>query len=401
MKAAAAVPWACVTDPANRVSLAVVRSLGRAGIPVRLGDPDLSAHGIPPGGPAWESRFVAARFRLPSPLAPARFAESLLSATKPGDVILPVSTNSLLAALGSEALRRERRLPFASLADVRRVNAKPSLLERAAELGLDVPRTVCPRNLEEGLDLARSVAYPCVIKLADDEGLFLPPELRYAVVRDAVEYRLRYRELHARRPAPIVQEYVPGTGWGAAFLYWKGRRVAVFCHRRLREYPRSGGPASLAESVHDEKLVAAGSRLLEGIAWEGAAHVEFRRDAATGRTRLMEVNPRFWGTLPLAIRCGVDFPLMLYRLALGEKAAPPARYRTGVRMRAGALELARLWEEWRAGGAGRVLRDAVDWLSDARTSGAVRDRNDPAPARRVLRSIAGQVRSPRRRRRPA
>ncbi len=395
-------PWACVTDPANRVSLAVVRSLGRAGIPVRLADPDLSAAGIPRGGPAWESRYVAARVRLPSPMAPERFSRELLAATRPGEVILPVSTNSLMAVLGSERLRAERRIPFAPLEEFRRVNAKPSLLARAAELGLDVPRTVCPRNLEEGLDLARSVSYPCVIKLVDDEGLFLPPEMRYAIVRDPVGFRTHYRELHARRAAPIVQEYVPGTGWGAAFLYWKGRQVAAFCHRRIREYPRSGGPASLAESVHDKALLAAGARLLEGIHWEGVALVEFRRDAAAGRTRLMEVNPRFWGTLPLAIRCGVDFPLFLYKLALGEEVRAPARYRAGVRMRVGVLELARLWDAWRAGDAAGAIRDAARWIADdARTPDAVRDGRDPAPARRVLRALVGRAASRRRgRRRP-
>lgn len=390
-------PWACVTDPANRVSLAVVRSLGHAGIRVRLADPDLSAYGIPPGGPAWESRYVEARVRVPSPLAPERFSAAILAATKPGEVILPVSTNSLMAVLGSERLRTERRLPFAPLEEFRRVNSKPSLLGRAAALGLDVPRTVCPKNLEEGLDLARSVSYPCVIKLADDEGSFLPPGMRYAIARDPIDFRERYRELHARRSAPIVQEYVPGEGWGAAFLYWKGRRVAAFCHRRLREYPRSGGPASLAESVHDNALLEAGARLLEGVHWEGVALVEFRRDATTGRTRLMEVNPRFWGTLPLAIRCGVDFPLFLYRLALGEDVRVSTRYRGGVRMRVGALELARLWDAWRGGDPAGALKDAAGWVLDARSAGAIRDARDPAPARRVLRTLVCRAASMRRR----
>ncbi len=384
-------PWACVLDPVNRVSLAVVRSLGRAGLSVRLGEPDLAGVGTPSKGPAAVSRYVKARVRLPSPLERAAFAEKLLAATRPGEVILPVSINSLLAVLSSEALRRDRRVPFGSLEEVRRANAKPSLLARAASLGLSVPRTLCPRTLEEGLDLARAISYPCVLKLADDEGLFLPPEARYSVVGDPIAYRIRYRQLHERKPCPIVQEYVTGEGWGVALLYWKGRRLAHFIHRRLREYPRAGGPASLAESVHDPELLAAACRLLEGIHWEGPAMVEFRR-APSGRPFLMEINPRFWGTLSLSIACGVDFPLLLYRLACGEPARGPERYPAGVRLRIVSLEWARVWDEVRGGEFLQAARESWTFISDGRVRDALFDREDPAPTRAAWVSLFSSAR---------
>jgi len=69
------------------------------------------------------------------------------------------------------------------------------------------------------------------------------------------------------------------------------------------------------------------------LEWTGVAMVEFKQDARTSRYYLMEVNPRFWGSLQLAIDAGADFPWHLVRLALGEKVAPSHRWRVGVRSR--------------------------------------------------------------------
>ena len=61
--------------------------------------------------------------------------------------------------------------------------------------------------------------------------------------------------------------------------------------------------------------------------------IEFKWDAEENRPKLIEVNARFWGSLNLAIRAGVDFPFLLYRLALGERVEGPAEYRIGLKSR--------------------------------------------------------------------
>jgi hypothetical protein len=61
--------------------------------------------------------------------------------------------------------------------------------------------------------------------------------------------------------------------------------------------------------------------------------VEFRREQRTGTSYLMEINARFWGSLQLAIDCGLDFPADLYRMALGERLTPSEHYQVGRRGR--------------------------------------------------------------------
>ncbi len=52
--------------------------------------------------------------------------------------------------------------------------------------------------------------------------------------------------------------------------------------------------------------------------------LELKVDDADGTPRIMEMNPRFWGSLALALRAGVDFPWLLYQLASVRPPAPPA-----------------------------------------------------------------------------
>jgi predicted ATP-grasp superfamily ATP-dependent carboligase len=108
---------------------------------------------------------------------------------------------------------------------------------------------------------------------------------------------------------------------------------ASFAYRRLREYPASGGPSTLRESVRDPDLRATTERLLSLLGWVGVAMAEFKVDPRDGRPRLLEVNPRFWGSLHHAILCGVDFPWLLCRMAVDGDVDRVEEYRVGVQSR--------------------------------------------------------------------
>ena len=93
-----------------------------------------------------------------------------------------------------------------------------------------------------------------------------------------------------------------------------GKTILAFQHRRLREFPPEGGIGVLCEALGPQPdLVEHSRRLLQEMRWEGVAMVEYRMDPATGRYALMEVNGRFWGSLPTAIHAGADFQFWLYQ----------------------------------------------------------------------------------------
>ena len=115
--------------------------------------------------------------------------------------------------------------------------------------------------------------------------------------------------------------------------------------------------------MRDARLAGFASSVIRELGWTGVAMVEFKKD---DDYRLLEVNPRFWGSLPLATACGVNFPDLLCRMARGEEIARPPEPPAGVKLRFLAMDLAAAWSALRDGDRrGRYLwgfaRDLLDF----------------------------------------
>ena len=128
-----------------------------------------------------------------------------------------------------------------------------------------------------------------------------------------------------------VQRWVPGHGVGVELLAHEGRIALAFAHDRVHEVPLSGGASSYRRSIAPPPaLMAETERLIRALGWHGVAMVEFRVDADGGGHWLMEINGRFWGSLPLAIFAGVDFPRALVDMLATGRAPEPVVPTVGV-----------------------------------------------------------------------
>jgi predicted ATP-grasp superfamily ATP-dependent carboligase len=194
---------------------------------------------------------------------------------------------------------------------------KRAMLALAAELGLPVPRTEEPADDADLERAGAAVGFPLVIKA--------PLEGRTGVAyvddpADLVDAVAAYRARYALAPGtmPLLQQRIVGPGFGVFATYQDGACRRVMAHRRLREFPVTGGESTCCELADEPELLAAGRRILDALAWHGVAMVEFKRHEADGRDYLMEVNPKLWGSLDLALAAGAEFPLDLVRIAAGE-----------------------------------------------------------------------------------
>ena len=83
---------------------------------------------------------------------------------------------------------------------------------------------------------------------------------------------------------------------GVNVLMSQGRAAVMLQHRRIREWPPSGGWSVYCEAVPlDLKLAEQYVALLRAMEWDGVAMVEYRYDDATNNAVFMEVNGRFSG----------------------------------------------------------------------------------------------------------
>ena len=90
-------------------------------------------------------------------------------------------------------------------------------------------------------------------------------------------------------------------------------------------------------------------KLFKGLRWNGVAMVEFKIDKRDNLPKLMEINPRFWGSLALPIYAGVDYPYLLFQLARGEKVKKVEQYKVGVKARWLLLGDLLWFSEWKTG----------------------------------------------------
>ena len=317
-----------VTDAGCRNTVAAVRSLGSAGLEVVTADVTRVAM-------SRYSRYVREHRVYPSPTEnPDDWIEWLRIELQrvPYDMVLPMDDDTVaLCARYKGELARYTHVPTPDSATLSLAQDKSLTIRLAREVGVPVPRTVILEDVRQVSTLRKQLTFPVVIKPRQSAG-----SRGIVYVQRAEEFEIAYQQVHARYPLPIIQEYIPpgGEACGVFALFDEHHRpVATFAHRRLRSYPVRGGPSTLRESIRAPELVAQGVRLLEAMNWYGVAMVEFRQDPRDGGYKLMEINPRFWGSLALSIYAGVDFPYLLCRVAMGEEFEPVTTYRVGVRCR--------------------------------------------------------------------
>jgi len=254
------------------------------------------------------------------------------------DMALPVTDASVEALLEfRDALPARVHLPLPDLAAYRRASDKGAMLQLARAAGLAVPPTLVLETRAAGNRFPEF--FPAVVKPhrsvipADGRGVGRR-KVGVSYAADAASGRAVLAGLPDGAFPVLLQQRVHGPGEGLFGLRWNGRMVATFAHRRLREKPPEGGVSVYRESIAPPaELIAAGTKLLARLGWQGVAMVECKRDLATGRFVFMEVNGRLWGSLQLAIDAGVDFPALLVRCASGSPGAPASSYRVGVRSR--------------------------------------------------------------------
>jgi predicted ATP-grasp superfamily ATP-dependent carboligase len=324
-----------VTDAGRGSAIAVIRSLGRASLSVIAADHD-------PRSAGFRSRYVDERVVYPDPAEEPDAVVELLhgvAVDRGLDLIIPVSDELLLPL----ARARDRFDGLCALAvpddaALAQVADKWATIELALRLGVPVPRSTLVETTREALAAAHALGWPVVLKPVSSRvlraGRIERFEVTYADAPEGVEAAMAGFEGRCR---VLVQEYRTGEAHGVELLTQEGRTLMAFQHRRLHEVPISGGASSLRVGVDlDPELLGHATRLTHELRWTGLAMVEFRVGA--DGPALMEVNGRIWGSLPLAVKSGVDFPLGLASLHLGSRvpgAGPPAgtAHEVGIRSR--------------------------------------------------------------------
>lgn len=396
----------------------MIRSLGRAGLRVEVLVPERERSS------ALASRYVARVHRLPAAeaIGGAAWVDAVRALVEAEDLpaVVAVDDTSLIPLhehrdrLGPTADR------FALLGDhtYRVSQNKPEQRRLAESLGIPVAPGVIATDDAAALQFAAGVM-PVVVKPASSfASADLATKRRVMIARDrpAVVAALAV----AGKPV-VVEQFVPGVGVGIGFLAHHGGVKMAFQHRRVHERI-GGGDSSYRVGVPlDPALADSVGRLTAATDYTGVGMAEFRVDPVSGDWVFVELNGRFWGSLPLAMASGADFPHHLYRMMFAGATEFPTGYRVGLFGRNEPRDLQWLWHNLTADRAdptlGRVsptrILGEIGNLLTGRERWDTLVRDDPAPAfrevalqgrklwvrlvRRPWRSLVARLRRPARR----
>jgi carbamoyl-phosphate synthase large subunit len=113
----------------------------------------------------------------------------------------------------------------------------------------------------------------------------------------------------------IIMEYIPGTEYSTYGLSdLSGKPIVAVPLRRILAVSES----KRAETVHEPEVSEIASDIAKKLGLVGPWNVQLKR-AENGSLKLIEVNPRFAGSLSLVIASGVDLPNLAIKLFTGQK----------------------------------------------------------------------------------
>ncbi|MBU1730243.1 ATP-grasp domain-containing protein, partial [Patescibacteria group bacterium] len=318
---------AIILDGHLKSALATTRSLGKKGVQVTTAAERGTAMSL-------RSRYSARRFVYPSPLTePQAFVQAIISlAKKVGGmpVIYAFSDETfLLISKNRKEIQKYATLLLSSEESVDVAFDKKKTLALAKKLNIPQIESIqgLPLNssvpIVQGLSLNnifRAMSYPAVIKPQSScvwkDGVGIKGTAEYVFTSD--ELYVRASALYKKTGKyPLAQTFIKGDEYGIEMLCQKGRIVAQVAHKRIRSLSPTGGAAVVKKTIYNNKsadeMESAARKIVEELNWDGVMMIEFKNDEQDNTLKLVEINGRFWGSLPLAIFAGVDFPYLFFK----------------------------------------------------------------------------------------
>ena len=290
-----------ILDASERSALAFIRSLGRRGIEVIAGDSSRFTTGQ-------LSRYVKKILLYPAPEKSwNKFIKFLLRvlSKESYDMVIPVSefTTTILSFHKKEL---ERYTIVAAPDYDKYINTYDKALAvfHARKYDIPHPKTYVVQDPNEVKELAKNLSYPVVIKprrktywYEDKAKVLKVTHRNYAynpddLIRKYNAILNENKELFNLGLLPIIQEYILGPTYGYEALLNHGNIKAFFMHKRLAEYPITGGASTLRESTYHSLIAEIGAYTLQTLKWHGLAMAEFKLDLRDRIPKLIEINGR-------------------------------------------------------------------------------------------------------------
>jgi D-aspartate ligase len=299
--------------------LGIIRSLGRRGIPLCVVDDEYSIGRF--------SKYTTFTVHSPSLRKEKETVDYLIEMGHKmnlnGWVLFPTRDEHVAAfSRHKQVLSQVFRVPTPDWEITKWAWNKWNTYSMAQQLGIPIPRTWCPRTVEE-LDRI-DAEFPLAIKPSVKEDFFYATRAKAWRAENRNELREMFQRAsgHVGTNEVLVQEIIPGDGtrqFSSCVFMKNGIALGSMEAQRWRQHPPEfGRAATFVESIDLPIVEELTLKFLRAINYYGLAEVEYKLDPRDGKYKLLDVNARTWGFHALGSPAGVDFSYLLYADQIGD-----------------------------------------------------------------------------------
>ena len=316
-------PNVLLIESSAKAALPVIESMARAGARVICGSEFRFNAGF-------YSRGCRERHVYPSPRHnPVEFQQWLLDFLARREIALLFPIGHYGSALVSEIqddVRLHTRLVLPPHEIFRQGYEKIPTLKAASAAGVAIPETWYPADHGGGIEAVLPLIsrWPVLIKPSVGVGA------RGIIwCHSADDVRKQYADIERQFGTCFLQDFVPpgGMQYKVDMLVDDAqRRLAAIVYGKTRMYPPDGGSSVLNFSADRPDILDAAERVLTQLRWTGFCDFDFVVDPRDDVPRLMEINPRFPECMHMGTSVGIDFPGMIFDMAMGKPVTPVLDY---------------------------------------------------------------------------
>lgn len=303
------------TNTDDHIGLTVVRSLGKNNI-------DFQVVSNTKNTLAWYSRYCNNK-------CIGRYDLDFFSKLSKEDIVFPMLEDTMLL-LAKNKSKLHCQLGYSDFETLQKATDKSLLIQHAIEHKIPCPKTFFITKPGDIKECIPDVEFPAILKPSKGAGgkaicSVDSPELLREI---ADKYLKKNDAFLLQEKIPFTTKYTIGTICNSEHEL---KRVCVI--KELRNYPVETGQACYVETVNEPGLVNMAENLLKSLNFVGIADIDLVIDSRDNQPKLMEINPRFWGSMQVAINAGVDFPNLLYTMFKEGDIEKSLSYKTGIRCR--------------------------------------------------------------------
>jgi predicted ATP-grasp superfamily ATP-dependent carboligase len=291
--------------------LANARALGKAGIQVIVvSEYNCLAH---------YSKYCKKFFKCPDYLS-GEFIDFLIRlALKEGITdwaLLPSNDHAVYNISGNiERLQRYYKIISPKPEIFESIYNKELLIKLCKSINVPVPLSWFPENREDVR--ISELKFPLLLKgkngltfykkTGKKAMLIIAPE-NFEKILDSLFDKVPYSDIFLQNVVPVEKnKAVSFTSFsidGEIKSYWMGVK--------MREHPIQFGTATYSRWTDIPELVDLAEKLLRKLSFTGVCEIEFLLDSRDNEYKLIEVNARTWLWVDMAIKSGINYPLMIY-----------------------------------------------------------------------------------------